>query len=320
MGSKALWRHVEGIAVAPKPHTVKDGVHLLADLKTPATDEQVEAKESKIIEFKKRVFLAQHIILSTTSTCLGAKIKNMTSEEDMWKVVKEDATKKSTLHLLDAEEQLQSMKLTDNKDSKAHLTELKQHFQLMIQRRDNLIQMRSTISNTRFNIILMSSLPDSYRPILQTITAAERASKLSGNQSQQMKPDDIIAFIIEEAQHRVISDERSKNAESALAAHAKRAGKGKAGKKKQDKADSDETCKNCGRAGHVKPDCWSKEGGKEGQGSRQKKKSKEEKTKSAVVAADEEKDELFRFCLYLSLCQHRQNSSGPKITTWYLCG
>jgi hypothetical protein len=32
-----------------------------------------------------------------------------------------------------------------------------------------------------------------------------------------MKLDDLIAFIIEEAQHRVISDERSKNAESALA-------------------------------------------------------------------------------------------------------
>jgi hypothetical protein len=312
MGSKALWRHVEGTAVAPKPYTVKDGVHLLADLKTPATDEQVEAKESKIIEFEKREFLAQHIILSTTSTRLGAKIKNMTSAEDMWKVVKEDATKKSTLHLLDAEEQLQSMKLADNEDSKAHLTELKQHFQLMIQRRDNLIQMGSTISDTRFNIILMSSLPDSYRPTLQTITAAERASKLSGNQSQQMKPDDLVAFIIEEAQHRVISDERSKNAESALAAHAKRAGKGKAGKKKQDKADSDETCENCGRAGHGKPDCWSKGGGKEGQGPRQKKKSKEEKTESAVVAADEEKDELFAFVCTSAYANITETLQVPK--------
>ena len=125
MGSKALWRHVEGTAVAPKPFTVKDGVYLLADLKTPATDEQIEAKESRIIEFEKREYLAQHILLSTTSTRLGAKIKDMTSAEDMWKVVKEDATKKSTLHLLDAEEQLQSMKLNDNEDSKAHLTELK---------------------------------------------------------------------------------------------------------------------------------------------------------------------------------------------------
>src|ERR1700679_2347366 len=114
-----------------------------------------------------------------------------------------------------------------------------------LQRRDNLIKMGSTMSETRFNIIIMSSLPDSYRPTLQTITAAERASKLSGSQSQHMKPDDLIAFIIEEAQHRVISDERGKNAESALAVYAKKGGKGKAGKKKHDKSsetDSKETC------------------------------------------------------------------------------
>ena len=74
MGSKALWRHVEGTAVAPKPYTVKEGVHLLADLKTHAMDDQIEAKESKITEFEKREYLAQHIILSTTR--LGAKNLN----------------------------------------------------------------------------------------------------------------------------------------------------------------------------------------------------------------------------------------------------
>ena len=53
MGAKALWRHVDGTTLAPKLFTVKDGVHLLADLRTPATDEQIEAKESKIIKFEK---------------------------------------------------------------------------------------------------------------------------------------------------------------------------------------------------------------------------------------------------------------------------
>ena len=78
----------------------------------------------------------------------------------------------------------------------------------------------------------MSSLPESYRPTLQTITAAERANKLSGGKSSSMKHDDLIAFITEEAQHWVINDERGKNAEVALAAHAKR---NKAGKKKKSK-------------------------------------------------------------------------------------
>ena len=107
-------------------------------------------------------------------------------------------------------------------------------------------------------------------------------SKLSGSssQTQQMKPDDLITFIIEEAQHHVISDECSKNAKSALAAHAKK-GKGKAGKKKKhnksNKTDLENACENCGKPAHVKPDCWLKGGGKEGQGPNKRGPRKERK-------------------------------------------
>ena len=121
----------------------------------------------------------------------------------MWKVVKTNAILKSTLFLLDAEDQLTSMKLFDNEDAKTHLSELKQHFQLMLQCCNNLVQMGSTISNTRFNIIIMSLVPESYRPTLQTITAAERTSQIASEKSSGMKHDDLIAFILEETQHRV---------------------------------------------------------------------------------------------------------------------
>ena len=107
------------------------------------------------------------ILLSTTSICLGSKIKDLATAEDMWKVVKNDATSKSTLCILDAEDQLSSMKLVDNDNSKTHLVELKNHFQTMLQRRDNLMKIGSTMSDTRFNTIIMSSLPESYRPALQ---------------------------------------------------------------------------------------------------------------------------------------------------------
>ena len=61
--------------------------------------------------------------------------------------MKADATKKSTMYILDAEEQLQSMKLGDNNDLKAHLAELKEHFQTMLQHHDNLTKMESTMSD-----------------------------------------------------------------------------------------------------------------------------------------------------------------------------
>src|ERR1700678_3724114 len=288
MGAKGLWRHVLGTATAPVPYVVTEGIPMLSNGKTPATEDQIEAKESKIIEFEKREYLARHILLSTTSTRLGAKIKDLSTAEAMWKVVTDDATSKSTLYLLNAEDQLTSMKLADDEDPKTHLSELKQHFQLMLQRQDNLIKIGSTMSETRFNIIIMSSLPESYRPTLQTITASERMSKLSGDKSSVMKSDDLISFIIEEAQHRVINDERTKTAESALAARLK-----KAGKSEKDEDDHDVTCDNCKKPGHTKEQCYLKGGGSEGQGPRQKRKAK--KSETATVATNDDERDLFAF-------------------------
>jgi hypothetical protein len=48
MGSKGLWRHVEGIAVTPKPYAVASGVPVTSDGKTLATEEQIEARETRI--------------------------------------------------------------------------------------------------------------------------------------------------------------------------------------------------------------------------------------------------------------------------------
>src|SRR5271156_6312178 len=110
MGAKGLWRHVEGTAIAPVPFVISNAIPMQADGKTPATEDQIESKESKIIEFEKREYLARHILMSTTSTRLATKIKGMLTAEDMWKAVKEDATSKSPLPLIDAENQLFSMK------------------------------------------------------------------------------------------------------------------------------------------------------------------------------------------------------------------
>ena len=173
MGAKGLWRHVEGTATVPVPYAVSNGIPMLSDGKTAAMEDQIEAKEIKILEFKKREYLARHILMSTMSTHLRSKIKGLVTAKDMWKVIKDDATSKSTLYLLDAEDQLSNMKLSDNDDVKTHLTELKSHFQLVLQCRDNLIKMGSVMSDNRFNIIIMSSLPESYQPTLQTITTSE---------------------------------------------------------------------------------------------------------------------------------------------------
>ena len=88
-------------------------------------------------------------------------------------------------------------------------------------------------------------------------------------------------------------DEHTKTAESALAAQTKKQSKPK--DKKKNKAQLDIICANCIEPGHRAPDCYSKEGGKEGQGPQQRKKAKEKESKMAVVAADDEENKLFTF-------------------------
>ena len=147
----------------------------------------------------------------------------------------------------------------------------------------------------------MFSLPESYRPTLQMITTAEWTNTLTGGTLQKIKADNLIVLFIEEAQHRAINDERTKNSEQALAAHGKKKGKGKSKKAKVDNkalnADSDFMCHNCKKPGHKKADCWAKGGGKEGQGPRQK---KGKKTENAVVAATDD-DNREMFCIHLHL-------------------
>ena len=103
---------------------------------------------------------------------LRIKLKSLKTMKEMWNIVKMDATLKSTLYILDAEDQLSSMKLKDNEDPATHFSKLKQHFQLMLQQHENLMKIGSEISETRLNM-MMSSLLESYRPTLQTITASK---------------------------------------------------------------------------------------------------------------------------------------------------
>ena len=109
MGSKGLWMYVKSTATAPKPYAIVNSTPVLSDDKTKAMGEQLETRVARIVEFEKCEYLTQHIILSTTSIWLGAVIKNLKTVKEMWDKVKNSATTKSTLYLIDAEAQLVSM-------------------------------------------------------------------------------------------------------------------------------------------------------------------------------------------------------------------
>ena len=320
LGLKGLWRHIEGTAIVPKLYVLVARVPILMDGMTQAIEDQIEARETKIINYDKHEYLAQHVILSMTSTCLSNRIKNLKMSHDMWDVVKVDAMTKNTLFLLNTENQLASMRLTENDDPKAHLMEVKQHFQLMGQWHDNLLKMGLTISNSHYNMIIMFLLLELYQPTLQTITAVEHASTLLGTSSSRaMKPDGLITFITEEAQHCVIDDEHTKNAESALTALGKKQRTRKqCSNKGKEKSMPSATCKNCKNTGHTKADCWLK-GGKEGQGPRGRNSKKGEKKSRNSGSSGSDWQCRWNICFYLHvwLCWSCKCSQCSQVTTWY---
>jgi len=134
-----------------------------------------------------------------------------------------------------------------------------------------------------------------------------------------MKPNDLIAFLLEEAQHRVINNERSRYAEKALAAKPKGKGKGKPKDEKADdeapSAESETTCHNCGKTGHTKDDCYSKGGGKEGQAPWQRKgEDKGKLAETAVVAAaEDEEKEFFAYSCISEFANVAEETQVPKL-------
>ena len=110
-----------------------------------------------------------------------------------------------------------------------------------------------------------------------------------------MLPNDLIAFIIEEAQHRVINDKCTKMAKLVLAACTKKFEEPRGKDRNKGKnTQSDTKCNNCNGSGHSKWDCWTKGGDKEGEGPRQRKK-KGKQTETTVVAVNNDENKLFTF-------------------------
>ena len=201
------------------------------------------------------------------------------------------------LFLVDVEHQIESMRLSESSDPKTHLAKLKLYFQLMMSRHKNLLEIGSSFSEQKLIMLITSSLPNLYRPALQTLTAADRALKLKqpstllGAATQTvtttlagMSLYELMDYFIEEAEHCIIEDNRAKQTESAMQAQAKK------NKGHTKKGKSHKLCVNCDKSGHTKEDCWAPGGGKEGQGPNQQKQGSKGKKKeeSAVKMTTEE--------------------------------
>ena len=264
MGSKGLIRHIQGTARKPVPYTEINKV-LMVDATTPATEDQIDAKERRLEEYDQKEYLARHILLTSISPRLLASIKTLETSALMWNAIKADATSKTELHQIDTLKRLHQKKCSENDSVKTHLEEL-------VDLRDKLAGMGAPVGDKDFRTIILASLPLSYRNLISAITVTASLS------STTIDNNHLIRILTEEADHRLILDPGGAGAGSALVVNERPAKGnrqiGSAGKKRT-------KCFNCEKLGHIKSECWAPGGGKEGQGPKQK----SGKTKASANAA-----------------------------------
>jgi gag-polypeptide of LTR copia-type len=201
MGAKGVLRILEGTAIVPQMYNMVGGVYVTMDGKTPASEDQIETREEKIVDYEKRSNLAEYMILTSVSSRMGSLIRNLKSAKEMWEKVKEDCTNKSTIHVIDAEAQFAAMRCSDNSDPTAHVSEMKAHLELMEKRFQNLNAIGSTWDGPRYSQAILSSLPESYRPIVQTLSVQRESTGKLPDSSALYK------IIVNEANHHLIQSQ-----------------------------------------------------------------------------------------------------------------
>jgi hypothetical protein len=87
---------------------------------------------------------------------------------------------------------------------------VKTHLEKLIDLRGKLARMGAPVTDKEFRIIILSSLPHSYRIIISAITISTSLSSTTADNNQ------LIRIITEEAEHRSILDPSGTGAGSAL--------------------------------------------------------------------------------------------------------
>jgi len=259
IGSRGLKRYLEGRVKQPNGVIIIDigtaaapnMVHSINGT-TIATEVEIEEAEKKLDEYEQQECTVKQTLYGSISDRRLIEIKNLTTAAEAWKKLCSLHEDKSEIVAVNRRAHLQNLRMQEGGDVRAHTSEMERI-------REELSGLGAPVNDSDFGVMLLSSLPQSYRPMVQTMLAVARQS------SSKLTPELIVAHITADAEYQdTLNQNTSRN--SALSARTGRKKPKRGGKKESAAASSDEKkCFNCGRPGHWKDDCWRPGGGKEGQ-------------------------------------------------------
>ena len=196
MTHKGLRRHFLGTKRKPATFTELDKkFYKTEDQKkkerVALTDKQVEEMEEAIDEYEQIEASVREVIYETISQSMFLQIKNEPTAAKLWSKLVSIMQEKGDLIQVSILTKLQTMICLPDDDVRAHLgkmKELKEQFE----------GMGAPVSDASFAAMIRKSLPASYRPLLQTLSAAARIN------SKTLTSDQTIASVHEEADELVV--------------------------------------------------------------------------------------------------------------------
>ena len=283
--ARGLRRYLEGRAVCPAPLAMSTATVPVPVMPggSNATEAEIEAHEVKIDEYHQKDSLVKQQLFSTITDRVLLRVQKVGASSAVWAAICKIHEDKSDLVQIDLRRRLSDTRCEESAD-------IRNHFGELLKLREALAGMGTSLSDTDFTAIIMSSLPESYRPILSSMSAGARIAKTS------LTPYDLISFVTEEYEHHQLMTSRvaKKSGNSAFSADAQK----RKGSAQVKGASPDTVCYNCNRKGHFKSDCWSSGGGKEGQGpNRDTRRGAKSPRQTASIVAVPEVQKDFAFAL-----------------------
>ena len=142
-------------------------------------------------------------------------------------------------------------------------TPLPMHIATLKRYREDLSDLQKPVADDDFAMIILGSLPNSWEPFIEAFLGSHTGEKVS------ISSQGLIKVLFDEEKRRNLRS----NAEVILVSQ-NRKGSRSYQNNRNNQSQSRIICRNCGKAGHMQKDCWSKGGGKEGQGPSRSKHSK----------------------------------------------
>lgn len=234
--------------------------HLTHDpptLSTPPTKDE----EEKLLEWEDAEKKCAAILKFSVSDGELSHLSGATTTKGMWRNLSDIKEPKGILAALQARRHLLRMVATEGTPMPDHITAFRDAMEKL-----NTMGDEYKISDRDFALLIITSLPDSWDSFVTSYFGSKADSKAATITSSEL-----IELLVSEDRRR-----RAKAADNEVA----NATHNLKFTKKGGKSFPGPACANCKKPGHTVQDCWSKGGGKEGQGPKQKEKKKQDKSKS----------------------------------------